>query len=126
MLDFPRCRIWLIRTRLGEPADANRELADYLKSLHGAQAEDRTANIGQFLAGAMTEDDFLNAAKTAARNPKQQTGQLCQAFFYAGMKRLLAGDKDEASALFKKCLGTGEKGYTEYVSATVEMNALKK
>ena len=74
----------------------------------------------------MTEEDFLNTAKTSAHNPKQQTGQLCQANYYAGMKHLIAGDKEGATALFKKSLDTGEKGCTEYVSATTELAALKK
>jgi hypothetical protein len=51
---------------------------------------------------------------------------MCQAEYYAGMMRLIAGDNDGAAALFKKCLGTGEKGYTEYTSAEVEMSHLKK
>ena len=74
----------------------------------------------------MTEDEFLNVAKISGLNPKQQTGQLCQANYYAGMKHLIAGDKEGATALFKKSIDTGEKGYAEYVSATVELAALKK
>ena len=126
LLDYPRFRIWLLRARLGEQADATRELAEYMKSLQGARATDWTARIGQFLTGTMTEEDFLNVAKISARNPKAQTVQFCQANYYAGMKHLLAGDKEGATALFKKCLGTGEKGCMEYSSATVELNALKK
>jgi lipoprotein NlpI len=126
LLDYPRFRIWLLRARLGEQADATRELAEHVKSLQGAQATDWTARIGQFLADTMTEEDFLNVAKTSARNPKGQAVQFCQANYYAGMKHLLAGDKEGATALFKKCLGTGDKGCMEYSSATVELNALKK
>ena len=74
----------------------------------------------------MTEEDFLNNSKTSARNPKGQTIQFCQANYYAGMKHLLAGDKEGATALFKKCIGTGEKGCMEFSSATVELNTLKK
>jgi lipoprotein NlpI len=125
-LDYPYFRIWLIRSRLGESESATRELAGYLSSLHGTQLADWTAKIGQFLAGTMSEDDFLNVAKTSARNPKQSDGQFCQANYYAGMKHLLAGDKAGAIALLKKSLGTGEKGYAEYASAGVELNSLKK
>lgn len=42
------------------------------------------------------------------------------------MKHLVAGDQEGATALFKKCLGTGERGCPEFSSATVELNALKK
>jgi lipoprotein NlpI len=123
---YPRLRIWLIRSRLGEPADATVELTGYLNSLHGAQADDWTAKIGRFLTGTLAEQDFLDAAKNPAGNSKQQDGRLCQADYYAGMKHLLAGDKDGANTLLKKSTGTGEKGYTEYVSAEVELGALKK
>jgi lipoprotein NlpI len=126
LLDDSRFRIWLLRARLGEPDAATRELAEHVKSLQGARAADWAAKIGQFLTGTITEEDFLSVAKTSARNPKAQSGQFCQANYYAGMKRLLAGDKEGAVALFKKCLGTGEKGYMEFSSATVELNALKK
>jgi lipoprotein NlpI len=126
LLDYPRFRIWLLRARLGEQADATRELAEQMKTLQGARSNDWTAKIGQFLTGTMTEEDFLNIAKTSARNPKAEAGQFCQANYYAGMKHLLAGDKEGAMALFKKCLGTGEKGCMEFSSATVELSALKK
>jgi lipoprotein NlpI len=125
LLEHPRMRIWLIRARFGEQENATKELTEYLNSLQGAQKNDWPAKIGQFLTGALNEEDFLNLAKTSARNPKQQSGQLCQANYYAGMKHFLASDKEGATALFKKCLGTGEKGYTEYVSAGMELNALK-
>jgi lipoprotein NlpI len=126
LLDYPRFRIWLIRSRLGEQDSATTELSAYLKSLQGTQGADWTAKIGQFLVGTMTEDDFLNVAKTSARNPKQQNVQLCQACYYAGMKHLIAGDKDGANTLLKKCTSTGEKGVMEYASAVAELSALKK
>jgi lipoprotein NlpI len=125
-MEYPRLRIWLIRARLGEQENATKELTDCLNSLQGAQKNDWSSQIGQFLTGTLNEEDFLNLAKTSARNPKQQSGQFCQANYYAGMKHLLIGEKEGATALFKKCLGTGEKGCTEYVSAGVELNALKK
>jgi hypothetical protein len=41
------------------------------------------------------------------------------------MKHLLASDKDGTTTLLKKCLGTKEKGFLEYASAVMELNALK-
>jgi lipoprotein NlpI len=126
LVDYPPLRIWLLRTRLGETDDATKELAAHLNQLRGAQRNDWAAQIGRFLIGTTTEDDLLNLANTNAPNPKAQAGRLCQACYYAAMKHLLTGDKDGATTLFKKCLGTGEKGYVEYVSAGAELNALKK
>ena len=89
-------------------------------------ADNKSQAHGRPYPDRWIEDDFLDVAKTSAGNPRQQSGQLCQACYYAGMKHLLAGDKEGTMALFKKCLGTGEKSYLEYASATVELNALKK
>jgi lipoprotein NlpI len=125
LLDYPRFRIWLIRSRLGDSEAATTELSDYLKSLQGAQATDWTAKIGQFLVGTMNEADFLDSAKNFGSTPKQQNSRLCQAYYYAGMKHLLASDNDGAKTLFKKSIGTGEKGLMEYASAAVELNTAK-
>ena len=72
------------------------------------------------------EASLRSGAKTSGRSPKAQSIQFCQANYFAGMKRFLAGDKEGAMPLFKKCLGTGEKGCIEFSSATVELAALKK
>ena len=74
----------------------------------------------------MTEEEFLTTGRTYAHDAKQRAGQMCQADYYAGMKRLMAGDKEGAAELFKKSTDTGEKGYTEYISAAAELAALKK
>ena len=40
--------------------------------------------------------------------------QRCEAWYYAGMQRLPAGDKKTAADYFNKCLGTQEKNFDEY------------
>jgi hypothetical protein len=51
-------------------------------------------------------------------------------YYYAGMKRLIAGDKKGAIDLFQDCVALGqvaypETGYYEYDSAKMELDALK-
>ncbi len=56
---------------------------------------------------------------------KKETEQQCEAFFYAGSKRLTEGDKIAATAYFGKCLATEEKTFIEYKSAGAELKFLK-
>jgi len=48
----------------------------------------------------------------------------CQAWFYAGMKRLLAGDKTTAIGCFRSCIETKQKNLAEYQFAQAELKTL--
>ena len=122
--DYSRFRIWVLRTRLGETEEATKELASHVKSLQGADANVWPAQIGRFLIGTLTEDEFLHIGERSGKTPEDKSGQICEANYYAGVKRLLAGDKGKATIFFQKCLDTREKNYDEYGSAEVELRAL--
>jgi len=124
--DYIRFRIFLIRCRLGETEEAGRELDAYVKSLPAAKAQDWATSIGRFLTGNLAEEEFLKQATSTAKRPTDVTIQICEAYYYAGMKRLLAGDKSGAGERFQKCLNTGEDNCFEYRSAGAELRALKK
>ncbi len=66
------------------------------------------------------QKDFLDAP------PSSDLGKKCQAYLYAGTKRLIIGDKVQATDLLKKRLETDRKGGFEYASAKAELEALKK
>ena len=55
---------------------------------------------------------------------KLNIGRVCEAWFYAGMKRLAAGDKRTAIELFKKCLATDQKTFVEFGLAATELKML--
>jgi HEAT repeat protein len=120
--DYPHYRLWLIRARLGETAAATRELEAYLAARKTGQPGDWPSQVGRFLAGQVSEAEFLKAAK----NPNAQTDreQQCEAWFYAGMKRLIAGEQTTATRYFKHCLGTGVENFEEYASARAELEFL--
>jgi lipoprotein NlpI len=121
--DYSTYRIWLIRTRLGEPDDAATALQSYLaRGATKGKPEDWSIITVNFLAGQLAELDFLAAAKN--EDPKKEAAQLCQAFFYAGSKRLFEGDKATARAYFQKSIATNEKRCTEYCSALAELKLL--
>ena len=61
---------------------------------------------------------------TKSPGPNVDSGLHCHAWFYAGMKKLLAGDKKAAADYFRKCLATDQKTLTEYEMASTELKAL--
>jgi len=121
--DYPRFRIWLIRARMGESGPATTELQTYLAGRSTGKPKDWPSKIGRFLTGQLAESDFLAAAKNA--DVKKEAEQLCQAYFYAGSKHLLAGDKSAARDCFEKSVATDRKDFLEYGSAVAELKFLR-
>ena len=121
--DYPRLFIWLIRARLGETEAANRELSASLENLAGAQAGDWVSKVGAFLVGKLDETALFAAAD--APGAGNVRGQRCEAWYYAGMKKLLAGENSSAADDFRKCLETDQKDMTEYQFAEAELKALQ-
>jgi len=122
-LDYGHFRVWLIRARLGEKEAATKELQAYLDNRKTGKPDDWAAQIARFLAGELAEPEFLKAAENADRT--KEAGQLCEAWFYAGTKYLIDGDKAKAAEYFDKCVATGESGFYEYRSAAAELKAMK-
>lgn len=120
---------WLDR-RFGENEAATPQLAAYKKAREAAylkiQKEENPLDwplpLGRFLAGQITEADLLKAA--AVNAPEIEGVRYCQAYFYAGSKRLIENDRTGAAKLFKKCLGTGMNELYEYHSAQAELTML--
>jgi tetratricopeptide (TPR) repeat protein len=121
-IDDARPYVWLIRSQTGEENDANIEMDAYVKSLQGEKTNDWAASVGRFLAGNLSESNFLSQATTTAKRPSAIISQVCESFYFAGMKHKLAGDKQQAIDLFQKCLNTGNDNNFGYLSARVEMN----
>jgi lipoprotein NlpI len=116
-MSYSRFRIWLLRTRLGEKDDANRELKAYIELRQGEDGHEWEMCIARFLVGDLTEPDFIAQAPKTAIRTTDESGHLCEACYYSGMKRLLAGDQPGAINLFQKCLATDEENFNEYLSA---------
>jgi tetratricopeptide (TPR) repeat protein len=113
--DYAHLYTWLVRVRRGQSAEANRELAAYLGSRRNTPAADWIPKIGRFLLDQISESDFLGDATSS--DVEKDRAQHCEAWYYAGMKRLLAGDKKTAADYFNKCLGTQERNFDEYILA---------
>jgi len=124
MEDSARFRVWLVRSQLGEVEAATRELQNFLAVRPIPTQDDWASKVGYFLAGQLAEPEFLFAAKNA--NQKTEADQLCEAYFYAGSKLLLAGDKIAAADCFRKSVATDMKTHLGYGSATAELRFLRE
>ena len=115
---------WVGASRLGEVEAATRELQNFLAVRVAGTPDDWTSKVGHFLAGQMAEPEFLFAAKNA--DSKMEVDQLCQAYFYAGSKLLLAGDKVASADCFRKSVATDMKTHFGYGSAVAELGFLSE
>ncbi|OHE76612.1 MAG: hypothetical protein A2107_06185 [Verrucomicrobia bacterium GWF2_62_7] len=122
--DYSQLMIWLIRARLGEKETANNELMAYLDKRGIAAPNEWPIKIAGFLLGRINENDLIAAA--VSPDAKKKIRQHCEAWFYAGMKKLLAGDNTGAADCFRKSLATEAKGKMDYYCAQAELKALGK
>ncbi len=76
------------------------------------------------MIGQISEEELFAAAK--AVSPQKAAGQLCEAWYYAGEKKWLAGDHETAARYLRKCVETEQRDYVEYDFAKAELKALGK
>lgn len=118
-------RFWLLAVRLGNREDANFKLNQHLSSLSQARLRRWPEMCGRFLLGFASEEDLLRTANDPAAKGRFRKDGLCSAYYYIGMKHLLAGDNQSALTRFQKALDTHVIGYYEYESAAAEAARLK-
>jgi tetratricopeptide (TPR) repeat protein len=122
--DYARVGVWLSRSWLNERDDATKELSRYLADRKTGKPDDWPSKVLRLLTGELREADFLKAAEST--DAKTDREQKCEAYYYAGSRRLLEGDKSGARALFQKCLDTRVTEYNEYTSAAAELKRIDK
>lgn len=123
--DYNAC-IWLIRAQTGEQQAADAELVNYLKTLADKQTNEWPAITARFFIGSVPEKDFLALATSAAKRPSAVKVQVCDSFYYAAMKRKIAGDREGAAELFQKCVDTKYDNSLAYLNAKVELQKLQR
>jgi lipoprotein NlpI len=121
---YARLRIWLIRARFGEAQPASQELTNYLTSWRSGDVDPWLAMLGRFLTGGISEPELFEAA--SSRDEKVARERQCEAYFYAGTKRLVSGDATTARTYFERAVDTGVTSFTEYASARAELDAMLK
>ncbi len=113
--------IWLIRSRIGEKAEATKELNAHLLSIPTGETNVWSNIIKKYLIGAVGENDLLQKARYIAPNLKKINAQLCQAYFFAGMKHYFDGDKSVAADLLQKAVDT-KMSTPEFFNARIQLN----
>ncbi len=121
--DYPQLYLWILRVRLGDRKTADSELAAYLLSRAGPVDIPWARRMGAFLLNHLDEVALLHAAISSDR--ELERGQQCSAWFFSGMKLLLAGERPAAAEHFRKCLATERKNDPEYEFAAAELTALQ-
>ena len=103
-LGYAHLFAWLCRAQMGERKEADAELRAY-SATQGTETDAWLAAARHYLTGDMPEADFF---KAATENAKWQIRQRrSEAWFYAGMKHLIDGDKAGAKTDFTRCTLTG-------------------
>jgi lipoprotein NlpI len=113
--DGPEAMLWVTRALNGDVDGANAELRAYLNERKST--DDWGLKRASFLLNEIDEDVFL---RKTARGP----GELCEAYFYAAIKRLVAGDKSGAMDLFDTCARFEIRGFVEDQLARIKMKEL--
>jgi len=80
--------------------------------------------VCSFLIDKTAETDFLGG--TGSYFASHQQGHECEAWYYVGVKRLLAGDKNGAADVFRKSRSTNASNFQEYILAGFELKRLGK
>jgi len=120
--DYAALWIWIIHADQGLKASADQELSAALNLNWNGRPGDLVSQHARFLLGQIDEEQYL--ADPAVADRKEDSGRVCETWYYAGIKRLLAGTKTPAAAAFRSCLATGKTDFFEYTLAQGELNAL--
>lgn len=123
--DDVRFEAFLIERRLGQGEQAQRDLNAYIRSIPPAKGGDWNTGVAHFLAGTLNETNFIAEAATTAKRATDIPEQTGDAWYYAAMEHLLAGDKSGAAERFEKSLKTGSDNSFNYLRARVELDSLK-
>jgi lipoprotein NlpI len=112
-------RLWVVRARTGEVVAATREL-----NAHFAQRVDPppapwVLRIAAFLGGSVPEKEFLADIDGAAVAATAERS--CEAWYFTGQKRLVAGDRPGAKLAFEKAVSTGAKVISAWSGARAEL-----
>ena len=118
--DYAAAYIWLCLTSLGRDKAATTRVNAY-RSEH--EPKGWPGSILGFMGGDVHEAKLLEDARSA--KGEQQSERLCEACFYIGSARLIAGDQEAAISYFSKCIDTGLSEFIEYQSAKAALQRLR-
>ena len=80
--------------------------------------------VVKFICGEIAQEAFLAAAQ--AETPKKTSERQCEAFFYAGALREIAGQPKEARKLYLACAKTGVRNFIEYETSRIALKRIPR
>ena len=117
--DYAAIQTWVLQTRAGEKREADHQFLAYCRDRISGTPADWQMHIAKFLLNQTSEADFAKAIDSA--DTGRELSEFC---YYAGEKRLLAGDKAGARDYFWKSLTTKTRSCTVFFCAGAELSAL--
>ena len=112
--------LWVIAIKQGnDPVKATAALSSEIAKVPKTMFENWGWEIARFVAGQETENSFLTSAKEI--QAKKAKGQEAQAYYFAGMKRTLAGNQVGAAKFFRESIALGNPSLHEYTLAQKEL-----
>ncbi len=112
---------WTIRARAGEREAASLELRARLEGHAGAAT---SGQIGSFLLGDLGQQELLDEIRGESTNG--QTIELCDAWYFIGVKALLDGEDDRAKWALQRAINTRKIETPMFASAAVELAELER
>jgi lipoprotein NlpI len=113
---YHRLRVFLCRARRHEFHAAAADLR--VQARLSPDLDPWGRSLAATLAGDSSPDSLVARAETP--------GARCEAWFYAGMRRLLTGDRGGAARDLRECVETGCRTWTEWRSAIAEIERLSR
>lgn len=80
------------------------------------------AVVAHHLSGCATAEEVL--AEIDAADPAKRLDRLCEAYFYLGSARLIAGDQAAAALLYKESIATEVRRFVEYTGTKIDLQRL--
>ena len=108
------------RTRSGDNPAEDKKLQAWIDKRGSGKSGGWPSAVGRFLLGKDDEAALLSGAAAFAK--ENESGQLGQAWYFAGIRCLAKGDKQGAAERFRKCVDTGhnERGVREFAEAELK------
>ena len=108
--------------RLNQKAKADKDLAHARATTWNSKPDAWVSKIAAFFLDQISETDLFDASSHSGEETVNQ--QRCEAWYYAGIKRLIAGDEGTAVAYFDNCVHTNEDTFVEYDFAQAQLKAM--
>lgn len=115
-------RLWVVRARTGQAPGVTKDLNAHFARRIDPPPAPWALRIASFLGGAVPEKEFL--AEVDGHAPAASPERSCEAWYFAGEYRLVAGDRAGAKTAFEKSVSTHAKGISAWSAARAELMAL--